>query len=71
MPSQGTYTFSALTSDGMRLYIDGNLVLDHWNDQAATQYSVSQALSQGSHVILVQYYEETGLSTAHVTWLQN
>ena len=31
---QGAYTFTALTSDGMRLYIDGNLVLDRWFDQA-------------------------------------
>jgi hypothetical protein len=26
--AQGLYTFSAVTSDGMRLYIDGALVLD-------------------------------------------
>jgi hypothetical protein len=55
----------------MRLYIDGALILDHWNDQAATQYTVSQTLSQGSHVIMVQYYEESGLSTAHVSWHEN
>jgi uncharacterized protein YkwD/chitodextrinase len=69
--SEGAYTFSTLTSDGMRLYIDGNLILDHWNDQAATQYTVSQTVSQGSHVIMVQYFEQTGSSTAHVTWQEN
>lgn len=69
--ARGIYTFSTLTSDGMRLYIDGALILDHWNDQAATQYTVSQTLSQGSHVIMVQYYEESGLSTAHVSWHEN
>jgi uncharacterized protein YkwD/chitodextrinase len=69
--AQGTYTFSALTSDGMRLYIDGTLVMDHWVNQAATQYTFTQALSAGSHVITVDYYEETGWSAAHVTWQHN
>jgi chitodextrinase len=64
----GTYTFSATTSDGMRLYIDGNLVMDHWTNQSATQYTATQTLSQGSHVVMVQYYEATGMSTAHLTW---
>ena len=68
---QGQYTFSALTSDGMRLYIDGNLVLDRWNDQAATQYILSQTLSSGSHLIKVEYYEHTGWSVAHLTWQKN
>ena len=66
-----TYTFTALTSDGMRLYIDGTLILDQWNDQAATQYTVSQTLTQGSHLIMVQYFEQTGASMAHVTWQGN
>ena len=68
---QGAYTFTALTSDGMRLYIDGNLVLDRWFDQAATQYTVQQTLSQGVHVIAVEYYEHSGWSAAHLTWQPN
>jgi hypothetical protein len=67
----GTYTFTTLTSDGMRLYIDGTLVMDNWINQSSTQYTYTQALSAGSHVITVDYYEETGWSTAHVTWQQN
>jgi hypothetical protein len=68
---QGNYTFTALTSDGMRLYIDGALVMDHWNDQAATQYTIQRAISQGMHVIVVEYYEHDGWSTAHLTWQKN
>ena len=67
----GAYTFSAMTSDGMRLYIDGSLTLDRWTDQAATQYTVQRTLSQGLHVITVEYYEHTGWSTAHLTWQKN
>ena len=68
---QGAYTFTALTSDGMRVYIDGSLVLDRWSDQPATQYIVPQTLSQGFHVIAVEYYEHSGWSAAHLTWQKN
>jgi uncharacterized protein YkwD/chitodextrinase len=66
--AQGTYTFSALTSDGMRLYIDNVLVMDRWRDQAATMYTVPQTLSQGNHLIVVEYYEISGGATAIVSW---
>jgi uncharacterized protein YkwD/chitodextrinase len=69
--AQGAYTFSAMTSDGMRVYVDGSLILDRWSDQAATQYTVQQTLSQGLHAITVEYYENTGWSTAHLTWQKN
>ncbi len=64
----GTYQFSAVTSDGMRLYLDGTLVLNQWNDQPPTMYKVEQALSQGTHLITVEYYEKTGVASAHLTW---
>ena len=55
----------------MRLYIDGNLALDRWSDQAATQYAVQQTLSQGFHVIAVEYYGHSSWSAAHLTWQKN
>ena len=66
--SQGNYTFSAITSDGMRLYIDGNLILNAWRDQAPNYYSRAQTISQGSHLIVVEYYEHLGGATAQVSW---
>jgi uncharacterized protein YkwD len=64
----GSTTFTATTSDGMRLYVDGNLVMDRWRDQAATTYRVMQTLSPGTHLITVEYYANRGWSTAHVSW---
>ncbi len=66
--SQGTHAFTVLASDGVRLYIDGSLVLDKWIDEPATQYTVQQTLAQGQHVITLEYYESTGWSSAHLTW---
>lgn len=66
--AQGSYSFTAIASDGIRVYIDGSLVLDRWRDEASTMYTVVQTLSSGSHLITVEYYEETGWPTAHLTW---
>ena len=40
--AQDTYTFTALSSDGMRLYIDGQLVMDRWYNQTAIQSMLSR-----------------------------
>lgn len=66
--TQGTYIFKAVTSDGMRLYIDDNLVLDRWRDQPSYLYTVQQVLTAGTHLITVEYYEHSGWATAHLTW---
>ena len=64
----GNYTFSATVSDGIRLYVDGSIVMDHWIDQAATAYTANVTLTQGTHLVSVQYYDHTGSATAHLTW---
>jgi hypothetical protein len=64
----GNYSFVTTGSDGVRLYVDGNLVLDRWRDQAATTYTSVQSLSGGTHLITVEYYESTGWPSVHLTW---
>ena len=66
--SAGTYTFSVVTSDGMRVYVDGNLILNQWRDQPPYFYTATQAISQGSHLVTVEYYERQGGATAQVVW---
>jgi uncharacterized protein YkwD len=64
----GQYNFSVIASDGMRVYIDGALVLNVWRNQAPSRYSFTSTLTQGTHLIAVQYYDETGTATAHLSW---
>jgi glucose/arabinose dehydrogenase len=56
----GEYEFTVTADDGVRLYIDGILVLDKWVDQAPTTYKIKKTLTAGSHDIKIEYYEAGG-----------
>lgn len=64
-----TYTFSANTDDGFRLWVDGDLVVDSWKDQAPTVHSGTKAMIAGQKVpITVEYYENGGGAVAELSW---
>jgi hypothetical protein len=67
-PSSGTYTFMTTTDDGVRLYIDGALILDHWYDQAPTMHTVQYNVSAGWHTVKMDYYETGGGASAALSW---
>lgn len=60
----GTYTFTASTDDGVRVFVDNNLVIDAWNDHATTTYTQDIFLTAGTHEIKVEYYENAGGAVA-------
>ena len=63
--SQGTYIFSVLASDGVRLYVDGNVVIDSWQDQAVNTHRAMYTFStDGPHLIVMEYYSRNGNATA-------
>ncbi len=64
----GTYTFTALADDGIRVTIDGATLIDGWRDQRSTTYTASRALPAGEHDIVVEYYERAGVASAHFGW---
>ena len=65
--SAGTYTFSAVADDGMRVWLDGTLVSDEWRDQHAA-YQFTRAMTAGNHQVKVEYYENGGDASAKLDW---
>jgi hypothetical protein len=64
--SAGTYTFTATADDGVRVYLDGTLIIDQWRDQSATTYSVTRSVTAGTHEVKVEYYEAGGDAVARL-----
>jgi hypothetical protein len=63
-----TYEFSATADDGVRLWVDGQLLIDQWKDQGATTYKATKTMSAGTHEVKVKYYEYGGLAVAKTSW---
>ncbi len=65
----GTYDFSALSDDGVRVSVDGTKVIDSWVRQSATTTRTgSVALTEGQHVIVVEYFQRYGTAKLAVDY---
>ena len=60
----GGYTFTTTTDDGVRLYVDGVLVIDEWVFQSPTTHSATRALTEGTHQVVTEYFEAGGGAVA-------
>jgi len=67
----GTYVFSAQSDDGMRVYVDGTLVLAGWQDGYADLRSGLYSIGDGQHNVRVDYYERTGNAVARLRWYRD
>ncbi len=66
----GVYRFTTVVDDGVRMLIDGVVVLDAWKIQPETRYDVDVTLTPGSHTVTVEYFEHTGVATAQLTFVR-
>jgi hypothetical protein len=65
----GVYRFSVTGDDGVRLYVDGQLVIDKWFTQAATTYTSDLTFSSaGPRQIKLEYFESSGPAAALLSW---
>jgi uncharacterized repeat protein (TIGR03806 family) len=64
-----TYTFYATADDGVRLWVNGQELVNGWVDQAATTYQGSIALkAQQLYNIEMDYYQDGGGAVAELQW---
>ena len=63
------YRFSITTDDGVRVFVDGKLVVDSWSDRAATADFFALSLEAGKQYdFRVEYYENSGDAMASLGW---
>lgn len=63
----GRFRVECTTDDGMRVWIDGQRVINSWRDQAPSNHSAEKQLSPGPHQIKVEYYQGGGGFRARLT----
>jgi hypothetical protein len=66
--SAGSYRFSTLSDNGIRLIIDGAMVVDNWTSHVLQQNSGTIDLAVGQHDIQLDYYNDTGDAVIGLYW---
>ena len=63
----GRYRFTTTTDDGVRLWVNGHLLIDKWQDQASRSHSGTIHVS-GDVPIKMEYFESGGAASARLVW---
>ncbi|MEP6915942.1 MAG: PA14 domain-containing protein, partial [Acidobacteriota bacterium] len=68
-PASGSYTFTTTSDDGVRLYVNGLLLIDNWTDHGVAQNNGAITLAGGQkYDIRMDYYDHGMLATARLAW---
>jgi hypothetical protein len=64
----GTYRFFATSDDGVRVWLDGEIIIDQWHPAPGVTYVAERTLGTGVHYLRVEYYEEGGGAQMRFWW---
>jgi uncharacterized protein YraI len=64
----GRYQFAATADDGVRLWVNNQLIIDQWRDQHPATYRAEIDLPGGNIPVKMEYYENTGGAKAQLSW---
>jgi hypothetical protein len=64
----GRYQFKVTVDDGVRLWVNGHLLIESWRDQPPTTYTGNIYLPGGAVPVKMEYYEKGGGATARLSW---
>ncbi|MFZ3590412.1 PA14 domain-containing protein [Bacillus sp. DJP31] len=59
----GTYLFNASGDDGIRVFLDGQLLINGWQNSVSITKRQTAYVESGKHTIVVEYYENVGNAT--------
>jgi Glycoside hydrolase family 44/PA14 domain/Fibronectin type III domain len=67
----GTYTFRTRSDDGVRVWVNGQLLIDHWDDHDPAFDTGTIALRAGlRYDIVIEYHETAGAAVMELEWLR-
>ncbi len=64
--SEGIYRFTVRADDGIKVFVDGNQIIDGWQVQLATTYTENITLNSGSHEVIVEYFDRWWVGSVSV-----
>lgn len=64
-----TYTFFTSSDDGIRLWVNGQKLIDNWTEHSATENFATIDLQAGQkYDIKLEYFEQQGLAVSKLLW---
>lgn len=64
-----TYTFSVIADDGVRLWINNQLIIDKWIPQAPTEWSGTiNLVAEQRYPVTLEFFEEGGGAVIRLLW---
>lgn len=68
--SEGTYVFRGGSNDGLRAYIDGNLLFDSFVEREYIENQDQRTifLTGGAHTLRVEYFQSNGVARMRFNW---
>lgn len=67
---EGTYSFVTRSDDGVRVWVDGQRIIDDWMLHPPTTNAATVPLDRGEHEIRVEYFENAGESQVTFSWTE-
>ena len=62
------YRFTVTSDDGVRVWVDDDLIADLWYDHPAQVFAVEKELNGAYHCLKVEYYDDMGVASVKLEW---
>lgn len=63
----GDYNFFTYTDNGVRLWVDDQLLIDEWHGGDPKQFISARPLAEGLHTFRMEYFDDTGRAVARLS----
>ncbi len=68
VPTAGNWSFTTNSNDGVRLWIDDNLEISHWNLHTASLDTETVSLGAGWHSLQLEHFQSGGQVVIQLFW---